>query len=114
MQWLCRYLWCALPAHRQALRSQRTERHGNRLSKYGSLPCGHVLFKGTWLFKGHGLFTGHALFKGARESPQVDYSEATDKAIDGAISWLLSTDRFAKDGNFLPMAPAPSLRGLLR
>jgi hypothetical protein len=44
---------------------------------------------------------------GTVDSPQVDYSEAIDKAISGAMASVFPTNWFGPDGNTFEMQPAP-------
>ena len=44
---------------------------------------------------------------GTVEAPKVDYSEAIDKAVSGALASVFPTNWFGPDGNTFTMQPAP-------
>ncbi len=48
---------------------------------------------------------------GTVEAPEVDYSEAVDKAISGAMASVFPTNWFGPDGNTFEMQPAPFAPG---
>ncbi len=48
---------------------------------------------------------------GTVEAPEVDYSEAIDKAISGAMASVFPTNWFGPDGNTFEMQPAPFVPG---
>jgi hypothetical protein len=73
-----------------------------------SMPAGFAV---SVLKDGNGVITFGFPLSGTLDSPQVDYSEAINKVVGGAISSLLPTAWFAKDGNSVEMPPATFVAG---
>jgi hypothetical protein len=48
---------------------------------------------------------------GTVQEPEVDYSEAIDKAVSGAMASVFPTNWFGPDGNTFEMQPAPFMPG---
>ncbi|WP_193368313.1 DUF748 domain-containing protein [Pelagibius marinus] len=48
---------------------------------------------------------------GTVDAPEIDYSEAIDKAVSGAMASVFPTNWFGPDGNTFEMQPAPFLPG---
>ena len=85
-----------------------SEEQAEKLQADIGLPVGFAV---SILKDAEGVIAFKMPLGGTVDAPQVDYSEAIDKAIAGAMASVFPTSWFGPDGNTFQMQPAPFVPG---
>lgn len=81
-----------------------SEEEAEKIAADIGLPVGFAV---SILKDSEGVIAFGLPLSGTVESPEVDYSEAIDQAISGAMASVFPTNWFGPDGNTFEMQPAP-------
>jgi len=85
-----------------------SEEEAEKLQAHIGLPIGFAV---SILKDRDGVIAFGLPLSGTLDAPQVDYSEAINKAISGAMASVFPTNWFGPDGNTFEMQPAPFVPG---